>query len=142
MRVAVIGAGPAGLFFASLLKRSQPHHDILVIEQNSRDSTFGFGVVFSRGALEFLAHDAPEMHAALIPSMESWPIQRIVHRDVAVNIDGNGFSAVGRLRLLQLLRKYADESGVRLEFGQRIDSLPPLADFDVVVGADGVNSIV
>src|SRR5215467_2587359 len=113
MRVAVIGAGPAGLFFASLLKRSQPQHDILVIEQNPRDSTFGFGVVFSSGALEFLARDAPEMYAALIPSMESWPIQRIVHRDVALNIDGSGFSAVGRLRLLRLLQKHAEDSGVR-----------------------------
>jgi benzoate-CoA ligase family protein len=130
------------LFFASLLKRRQPQHEILVIEQNPRDSTFGFGVVFSRGALEFLARDAPEMHVALIPAMESWPIQRIVHRDVAVNIDGNGFSAVGRLRLLQLLQKHAEDSGVRIEFGRRIDSLAPLAEFDVVVGADGVNSIM
>jgi benzoate-CoA ligase family protein len=142
MRVAVIGAGPAGLLFALLLKRKQPQHDVLVIEQNRRDATFGFGVVFSRGALEFLARDAQEMHAALIPSMESWPIQRIVHRDVAVNIDGNGFSAVGRLRLLQLLQKNAEDAGVRIEFGRRIDSLEPLSDFDLIVAADGVNSIV
>jgi 2-polyprenyl-6-methoxyphenol hydroxylase-like FAD-dependent oxidoreductase len=142
MRVAVIGAGPAALFFALLLKRRQPQHEILVIEQNGRDATFGFGVVFSRGALEFLARDAAEMHAALIPSMESWAIQRIVHCDVAVNIDGNGFSAVGRLRLLQLLQKHAEDAGVRIEFGRRIDSLAPLADYDVIVAADGVNSVV
>jgi benzoate-CoA ligase family protein len=142
MRVAVIGAGPAGLFFALLLKRKQPQHDVIVIEQNRRDATFGFGVVFSIGALEFLSGVAPEMYAALTPSMESWPIQRIVHRDVAVDIDGNGFSAVGRMRLLQILQKHAEDAGVRIEFGQRIDSMAPLGDFDLVVAADGVNSLV
>jgi benzoate-CoA ligase family protein len=142
MRVAVIGAGPAGLFFALLLKRKQRHHDILVIEQNPHDATFGFGVVLSHGALEFLARDAPEVYAALIPSMESWAIQRIVHRGVAVDIDGNGFSAVGRLRLRQLLQKHAEDAGVRIEFGRRIDSLVPLANFDIIVAADGVNSVV
>src|SRR5262249_31992386 len=109
MRVAVIGAGPAGLFFALLLKRKQPHHDVMMVEQNRRDATFGFGVVFSGGALEFLSRDAPEMYAALIPLMESWPIQRIVHRGVAVDVDGNGFSAVGRMRLLQILQKHAED---------------------------------
>src|ERR1051325_4576903 len=98
MRVAIIGAGPAGLFFSLLLKRKQPRYEIAVMEQNSRDATFGFGVVFSRGALEFLARDVPEMHAALSSVLQSWPIQRIVHRGVAIDIDGNGFSAVGRWR--------------------------------------------
>ena len=91
MRVAIIGAGPAGLFFSLLLKRKRPQDDVVVIEQNPRDATFGFGVVFSRGALEFFARDAPEMHARLSSAMESWSIQRIVHRDQAVDVDGNGF---------------------------------------------------
>jgi 2-polyprenyl-6-methoxyphenol hydroxylase-like FAD-dependent oxidoreductase len=142
MRVAVIGAGPAGLLFSLLLKRKRPHHDVVVMEQNPPDATFGFGVVFSHGALEFLARDVPEMHAVLIPTMESWPIQRIVHRDVAVDIDGNGFSAVGRLQLLQMLRKNAEDAGVRIEFGRRIESPAALTHFDVIVGADGVNSVV
>src|SRR5215831_20438930 len=138
MRVAVIGAGPAGLFFASLLKRKQPQHDILVTEQNPRDATFGFGVVFSEGALEFLERDASEMHAALIPSMESWPIQRIVHRDVAVDIDGNGFSAIGRLKLLQILQRECEAAGVRLVFEKQFS----FEACDLLVGADGLNSVV
>jgi 2-polyprenyl-6-methoxyphenol hydroxylase-like FAD-dependent oxidoreductase len=71
--------------------------------------------------------------------MESWPIQRIVHRDVAVDIDGNGFSAIGRLELLRILQEECESAGVRLVFDKAIDSLP---DGDLVVGADGVNSFV
>jgi 2-polyprenyl-6-methoxyphenol hydroxylase-like FAD-dependent oxidoreductase len=139
MRIAIVGAGPAGLFFALLMKRKRPGDQIALIEQNPRDATFGFGVVFSRGALEFLARDEPAMHARLSAAMESWPMQRIVHRDVAVDIDGNGFSAIGRLELLQILQEECERAGVRLVFNKAIDSLP---DSDLIVGADGVNSFV
>jgi 2-polyprenyl-6-methoxyphenol hydroxylase-like FAD-dependent oxidoreductase len=142
MKIAVVGAGPAGLFFSLLLKRKRPGFDIEVIEQNPRDATFGFGVVFSRGALEFLARDEPRMHARLAAAMESWPMQRIVHRDVAVDIDGNGFSAIGRLRLLQILQEECERAGVRLAFNETVPSLQRFAGCDLVVGADGVNSIV
>src|SRR5882762_8911485 len=111
MRDVIAGAGPAGLFFALLMKRKRPRDEIVVFEQNPRDATFGFGVVFSRGALEFLARDEPAMHARLSAAMESWPMQRIVHRDVAVDIDGNGFSAIGRLELLQILQKECESAG-------------------------------
>src|SRR5213080_2108220 len=116
MRIAVVGAGPAGLFFSLLLKRRRPKDEIVVIEQNRRDATFGFGVVFSRGALEFLADDVPEMHATLAAAMESWSIQRVVHREVRVDIDGNGFAAVARIALLQILQRQCEALGVRLEF--------------------------
>jgi benzoate-CoA ligase family protein len=142
MRIAVVGAGPAGLFFSLLMKRRRPKDEIVVIEQNPRDATFGFGVVFSRGALEFLAGDEPEMHATLAAAMESWSIQRIVHRDVHVDIDGNGFSAIARITLLQILQRHCEALGIRLEFERALDSLASLAAFDLVVGADGSNSFV
>ncbi len=139
MKVQVIGAGPAGLFFSLLLKRRRPEADITVYEQNPRDATFGFGVVFSRGALEFLARDEPQMHARLAAAMESWPMQRIVHRDVAVDIDGNGFSALGRLELIQILAEECEKAGVKIQFQTTLSALP---SGDWVVGADGVNSAV
>jgi 2-polyprenyl-6-methoxyphenol hydroxylase-like FAD-dependent oxidoreductase len=142
MKIAVVGAGPAGLFFALLMKRSRPAHDILVVEQNARDATFGFGVVFSRGALEFLERDEPRMHRRLNAEMQSWPVQRIVHRDVAVDIDGNGFSAIARLRLLGILQRECEQAGVTIQFGRTLTGLAELRAFDVVVGADGVNSLV
>lgn len=140
MRTAVVGAGPAGLFFALLMKRARPGDEILVMEQNPRDATFGFGVVFSRGALGFLERDEPKMHARLAAAMESWPIQRIVHRDAAVDIDGNGFSGIARLKLLQILQAECEAAGVRLQFETPILELP--RGFDLVVGADGLNSLV
>ena len=140
MRTLVAGAGPAGLFFALLLKRARPADDILVVEQNPRDATFGFGVVYSRGALGFLERDEPAMHARLAAAMESWPMQRIVHRDAAVDIDGNGFSGIARLRLLQILQDECAAAGVRLEFQRTLQEVP--AGYDLVVAADGLNSTV
>ena len=136
MKVAVVGAGPAGLFFALLMKR----HPVVVFEQNPRDATFGFGVVFSRGALEFLARDEPAMHAKLSAAMEHWPVQRIVHRDTAVDIDGNGFSGIARLRLLQILQQECEAAGVELVFNRSVSSPPE--GFDLVVAADGLHSAI
>jgi 2-polyprenyl-6-methoxyphenol hydroxylase-like FAD-dependent oxidoreductase len=142
MRVAVIGAGPAGLLFAYLVKRRFPAWSVEVVEQNPADATFGFGVVFSQGALGFLEHDAPGLHRALAARMESWPMQRIVHRDTAVDIDGNGFSAIERLALNRFLQSLCTECGVSMTFGREVRTLDALAGADLVVGADGVNSIV
>ncbi len=139
MHVAVLGAGPAGLLFALLAKRRNPAWRIEVHEQNPPGATFGFGVVFSQGALAFLERDAPDLHAKLTTRMESWPMQRIMHRGTAVDIDGNGFSAIGRLELLQFLQGLCLAAGVAIQFDRRLDT-PPAAD--VVVGADGLNSVV
>jgi 2-polyprenyl-6-methoxyphenol hydroxylase-like FAD-dependent oxidoreductase len=136
MKIAVVGGGPAGLFFALLMKG----HSVVVFEQNPRDATFGFGVVFSRGALEFLARDEPAMHARLCAAMEHWPIQRIVHRDTAVDIDGNGFSGIARLRLLQILQQECESAGIELVFERSVSSPPE--GFDLVVAADGLNSAI
>jgi benzoate-CoA ligase family protein len=142
VRIAVVGAGPAGLLFSLLMKRRRPQDEIVAIEQNARDATFGFGVVFSRGALEFLSRDEPAMHASLAAAMESWPLQRIVHKGEPVDVDGNGFSAIARLALLRILGRQSEALGVRVEFDRALESLAPLAGFDLVVGADGVNSMV
>lgn len=142
MRIGIAGAGPAGLLFALLAKRRRPGVAVRVVEQNPRGATFGFGVVFSHGALEFLARDAPALHAALSRALESWPIQRIVHRDTAVDVDGNGFCAIGRLALLELLQGECERAGVALAFGTPLGSLAEFADCDLVVGADGVHSTV
>lgn len=142
MRIAVIGAGPAGLLFSLLAKRRNPAAEIHVFEQNPADATFGFGVVFSQGALAFLERDAPQLLAQLSARMEAWPMQRIVHRDESVDIDGNGFSAIGRQSLNRFLQDLCRESGVRVEFSRAITSLDELGKADLVVGADGANSLV
>ena len=105
MRIIILGAGPAGLYLAYLIKRRRPDADIAVVEQNPAGATFGFGVVFSDRALEFLREDDPETFAAITPQMESWGDITLVHKNERVVIDGVGFAAIGRLKLLQLLQE-------------------------------------
>ena len=142
MHINVIGAGPAGLLFSLLIKRRFSHWRVRVFEQNPPDATFGFGVVFSRGALAFLERDVPDFHEQLAPRLESWPIQRIVHRDERVDIDGSGFSAIGRLQLNRFLQELCRAAGVSIDYERAVESLDDLPGCDLLVGADGLNSLV
>lgn len=142
MKVNILGAGPAGLYLAILLKRSGITTALTVHEQNAADSTFGFGVVFSDSALEFLKEDDPAIHAAITPDLERWQDITINHGGESVAIDGVGFTAVGRLHLLQILQREALRLGVDIRYGHTVQSLDELAGADVIVGADGVNSLV
>ncbi len=142
MRVAILGAGPAGLYLAYLLKRRHPGADVHVFEQNQADATFGFGVVLSDRALEFLNEDDSATYQAIAPLLETWRDIAIVHRGERIAIDGVGFAAIGRLKMLQLLQARAREAGVEQVYGRAIKELSELADADLIVGADGVNSLV
>jgi 2-polyprenyl-6-methoxyphenol hydroxylase-like FAD-dependent oxidoreductase len=142
MRVLIVGAGPAGLYLAYLLGRRRVGLDIGIVEQNRADATFGFGVVFSDRALEFLNEDDPETHAAIKPHLETWNDISIVHGGEAIRIDGIGFAAIGRLKLLQLLQQRVRSVGIEPAYEQPLDALDGLAHADLVVGADGVNSLV
>lgn len=142
MRIAVVGGGPAGLYFATLWKIRHPDDVVRVFEQNPPDATFGFGVVFSDRALEFLRADDPETHDLITPEMETWEDMTLVHKGEKVTIDGVGFSAIGRLHLLQLLQNRALAVGAELLFDTIIGSPAELTDYDLIVASDGVNSVV
>jgi len=137
MRILVVGAGPAGLYFSYLLKKTNPRCELRVVEQNRADSTFGFGVVFSDRALEFLRGDDPATYELITPQMEAWSDITIVHRGTPVVIDGIGFAAIGRLKLLQLLQQQAASVGVVPEYEKTVSEEN---NYDLVVAADGVNS--
>jgi 2-polyprenyl-6-methoxyphenol hydroxylase-like FAD-dependent oxidoreductase len=142
MKVLVAGAGPAGLYFAYLAKRAHPHWDIQVVEQNPPDATFGFGVVFSERALDFLRGDDPQTYDLITPAMQVWSDLTVVHRGLPVVIDGIGFAAIGRLKFLQLLRQQAQSVGIRSQFRTAIRSQRELEGYDLVVAADGASSTV
>ncbi|MGB7951157.1 MAG: FAD-dependent monooxygenase [Candidatus Binatia bacterium] len=142
MLIKIVGAGPAGLLFSLLIKRRFPAWRVEVFEQNPPDATFGFGVVFSQGALAFLERDVPDLHRQLVGYLESWPMQRIVHRGERVDIDGNGFSAIGRLELNRFLQELCHDAGVAIEYDRAIDDLDGVKNCDLLVGADGANSLV
>ena len=125
-----------------LLVRRHLHDAVVdVIEQNPEGATFGFGVVFSDKALDFLSADDPQMVALLDPWMERWDNMTLNHPDGCVTLDGIGFSAIGRLQLLQILQQRAIELGVRVTYDRSLDD-PSRLDADVVIGADGLNSVV
>jgi 2-polyprenyl-6-methoxyphenol hydroxylase-like FAD-dependent oxidoreductase len=142
MRIAVMGAGPAGLYFATLWKARHPRDEVQVFEQNPADATFGFGVVFSDRALEFLRDDDPETCDLISSHMETWRDMTLIHRGETVTIDGVGFSSIGRLHLLQLLQQRARSAGAVLHFDRQVRSLEELGDVDLIIGADGLNSLV
>jgi 2-polyprenyl-6-methoxyphenol hydroxylase-like FAD-dependent oxidoreductase len=141
MRIGVLGGGPGGLYFAGLWKSRHPRDEVHLLEQNPADATWGFGVVLSDRALGLLRGDDPGMVELITPHMQTWRDITIVHRGEAIAIDGVGFSAIGRLELLQLLQRRARAAGAELEFGRAAGSLDELGVCDLIVAADGVNSL-
>src|SRR6478672_6843123 len=115
-RVAVLGGGPAGLYFGYLWKRRDPDAHVDVFEQNPKGATFGFGVVFSEKALDFLRADDPDTADAVSGRMETWQDITLIHRGERVAIDGVGFSAVGRLDFINQLAERAAGAGVNIRF--------------------------
>ena len=141
MRIEVVGGGPAGLWFAFLVRRRRPDWRVRVHEQNPATATYGFGVVLSDAGRERVRAAARDAFDRLTARMERWADLTIVHRDEAVPIDGNGFSSIGRLDLLEILHGLCRDAGVTLRFDAPAPSLAELrANADLVVGADGINS--
>jgi len=141
VRIAVIGGGPGGLYFSYLWKKRHPDAQIDLFEQNPAGATWGFGVVFSEQALEFLRADDPDTVDAIAPRMESWKNITLNLRGESVEIDGVGFSSIGRLDLLRILQARAASVGAALHFETQV-SLDQLSGYDLIVAADGLNSMV
>ena len=142
MRIAVLGGGPGGLYFAYLWKKRHPDAHVELFEQNSAGATWGFGVVFSEQALEFLRADDPDTVDAIAPKMESWKNITLNLRGESVEIDGVGFSSIGRLALLTILQQRVRAAGVTPRFDTVIQSVDELSGYDLIVAADGLNSLV
>ena len=142
MRIAVIGGGPGGLYFAYLWKKRHPEARIDLFEQNPAGATWGFGVVFSEQALEFLRADDPDTVDAIAPRMQSWKNITLNLRGESVEIDGVGFSSIGRLDLLTILQARVRAVGVEPRYDTTIQSVDQLAGYDLIVAADGLNSLV
>src|SRR5712692_689276 len=112
VKILIVGAGPAGLYLAYLLRRQRPDWLVRLVEQNPPDSTFGFGVVFSDRALEFLRDDDAETCELVTAALHTWTDLVVAHRGTLVRIDGMGFAAIDRLELLRLLQTRLARTGV------------------------------
>jgi anthraniloyl-CoA monooxygenase len=141
MRVAVLGGGPAGLYFAISMKLRDPAHDITVYERNRPDDTFGWGVVLSDETLENLAANDPVSAERIREHFAYWDDIAVIHRGTRTVSTGHGFCGIGRMRLLLLLQERARELGVKMQFETEIDDPRAfMADNDMVLAADGLNS--
>ena len=143
MKINVIGGGPAGLYFAILMKRAETSHQIKIYERNGPDDTFGWGVVFSGKTLANLRAADETSHAEITKQFAAWDNVDVVHRDSKISIHGNSFSGIARLQLLKILQRRAEELGVELAFHTEIHNIEELRnDCDLLLAADGVNSTV
>jgi anthraniloyl-CoA monooxygenase len=142
MKVAIVGGGPGGLYFALLAQKAWPRWDITVYERNRPDDTFGFGVVFSDQTLDsFKAYDGPS-YEMIRRRFAYWGDVDVVYKGRSMRSGGNGFCGCSRVALLHILHDRCRELGVKLVFQKEIKKLEEVADADLVIVADGINSVV
>ena len=141
MRVACLGGGPGGLYFAISMKLQDPSHEVVVFERNRADDTFGWGVVLSDETLANLAKNDPASAKAIGDNFAYWDDIALLYRGQRHLSSGHGFCGIGRRKLLLLLQDRARELGVELRFETEIEDSEALrSEFDIVVAADGLNS--
>ena len=139
LKIACVGGGPAGLYFALLMKKQQPRHEVAVYERNAADDTFGWGVVFSDQTLGHFSEADPESQASILQSFAHWDDIEIQFRNRTIRSTGHGFCGISRLKLLQILQNRCTDLGVTLEMGREIKSVSELDEADLIVATDGVN---
>ncbi|MFQ5349540.1 MAG: bifunctional salicylyl-CoA 5-hydroxylase/oxidoreductase [Thermoanaerobaculia bacterium] len=142
MRIVSIGGGPAGLYFSILMKKALPGAEITVYERNRPDDTFGWGVVFSDETLDNFERADPESFAAITANFRYWKNIETYYGGDCVVSTGHGFAALSRKTLLLILQERCRELGVELLFEREVAGVEEFVDADLILGADGINSIV
>ncbi len=142
MRYAVIGGGPSGLYFALLAKKANPSDEVLVVERNPPDATFGWGVVFSEETLGALRYADYETHTEIGESFARWNAIDIFYRETKIRSRGHVFTGISRKVLLNILQRRCRALGVRLEFEREVHDVAEFEGADLIIGADGINGLV
>ena len=142
MRIVCIGGGPAGLYFALLMKRRHPGHQITVVERNRPYDTFGWGIVFSDQTMQSMRVWDPETAAEIESAFNHWDDIELVFKGRRQRTTGHGFVGIGRKRMLNILQARCQALGVELVFEHEVKSDEEFADADLIIAADGVNSVI
>jgi anthraniloyl-CoA monooxygenase len=140
MKIACIGGGPGGLYYAISQKLRDPGHEITIVERNRPDDTFGWGVVFSDQTLQNMTENDADSAEAILAEFAHWDDIDVHFKGEVVTSSGHGFCGVGRRRLLQILQERARDLGVALQFETEAGGPEAFADADLIVAADGFNS--
>ncbi len=140
MKIVCIGGGPGGLYFALLMKRHNPSHDITVVERNRPYDTFGWGVVFSDATMDNMRQWDEPTADEIQQAFNHWDDIELLFKDHVIRSGGHGFVGIGRKKLLNILQERCEELGVKLVFDTDVDSDLEYADADLIIASDGINS--
>src|SRR5947208_8303785 len=140
MRILSIGGGPAGLYFALLMKRADPRHFVRVVERNRPYDTFGWGVVFSDQTLGNLEQADPDTARQIVAAFNRWDDIDVHFKGRTITSSGHGFCGIGRKRLLNILQRRCDDLGVELVFETDAQGDQDYPDADLIIASDRLNS--
>ena len=140
MRIVCIGGGPAGLYFALLMKKNHPEHSLVVVERNKPYDTFGWGVVFSDATMAAMVEWDPESAAEIQDAFNHWDDIEILFKGTRQRTSGHGFVGIGRKKLLNILQRRCEALGVELVFETDASGDLDFPDADLIIGSDGFNS--
>jgi anthraniloyl-CoA monooxygenase len=140
MRIVCIGGGPAGLYFALLMKKLHPEHHIRVVERNRPYDTFGWGVVFSDATMVSMQAWDPESAAEIKQAFNHWDDIEVLFKGTRQRTSGHGFVGIGRKKLLNILQRRCEALGVELVFETDVQGDQDFPDADLIIASDGLNS--
>jgi anthraniloyl-CoA monooxygenase len=142
VKLLILGGGPGGLYSGALIKKIRPEWDVSVIERNAHDATYGWGVVFSDRTLSSFREADYQSYREITDRFVVWDTIEVRYRSQSIRCGGNVFAGISRKLLLMLLQRRCRELGVKLQFLTEVRNPTELANYDLVIAADGVNSIV
>ncbi|THF58752.1 bifunctional salicylyl-CoA 5-hydroxylase/oxidoreductase [Ollibium composti] len=140
MRIVCIGGGPAGLYFALLMKKQNPAHHVTVVERNRPFDTFGWGVVFSDATMQSMRQWDPETAATIEDAFNHWDDIELIFKGRKIRTTGHGFVGIGRKKMLNILQERCLELGVELVFEREVQDDGEFPEADLIISSDGVNS--
>jgi anthraniloyl-CoA monooxygenase len=142
MKIVILGGGPAGLYSGLLIKKTNPSHDITIIERNAADVTYGWGVVFSDRTLASFQRADNKTYEQITNQFVIWDAIDVYYREQKISCGGHVISSISRKSLLNILQRRCHELGISIKFRREIYNLVELGDYDLLIAADGLNSIV
>ncbi|HLG65613.1 MAG TPA: FAD-dependent monooxygenase [Ktedonosporobacter sp.] len=142
MKIVILGGGPAGLYSGLLIKKANPRHEITIIERNPADITYGWGVVFSDRTLGSFQRADYKTYEQITNHFVIWDAIDVHYRGETIRCGGHVIASIARKRLLNILQKRCEELGVILQFNCELDDLATLGEYDLLIAADGLNSLV
>src|SRR6184192_3775408 len=142
MKIVILGGGPAGLYFALLTKKANPKHDITIIERNPANVTYGWGVVFSDRTLASFQRADYKTYEQITSQFVIWDAIDVRYRGETIRCGGHVISSISRKHLLNILQQRCKELSITLKFGCDMTDLAELGEYDLLLAADGLNSLV